>query len=556
MSAAASKRIPFETAIADPLLLANRFEELSTFQRMALKVMYGAPLAREPRAGERWSELDLFWAAQGHGEYDELGFLERVSPPEGAVYVPEEYQEAWLIMGVRSGKSDAIAATIVCYEAVCGGHEAFFRRGKRAVCFQIAQDLAQAQYALHGIRATLESIPLLTKINGIKAVTAKRIDLWNGITIATTPPTVKSVRGYDSPVAVLDEVGVWYQEADSANPDFEIYRQVNSRQAQFAHPKIVGISSPWNKAGMLFARWEAGTNGVKAACPSHRGAPRRDCEDCARERISHRSRLVLHTTTANSGNPLVQREWLTLYRNRDPKAFERECLARFQDSISGFLDASLLEKAVDRGVRERSPASGVTYVAAVDPAFRQDAFGFAIGHADAKRGVVIDVVRRWTARDAGGPLDPRLILAEIALICQRYKVSVLGTDQHEINSFTQLASDLGLTTQEFSLQGGNKANIFANLQGLLHQHRLRLLDDDVTNTELRMLEKRMNQGGTISITAPPGQHDDMAMVIALVAHQALWYMPDAEPEVKAPPTIQELCEAQIAARYVELSPWD
>ena len=44
---------------------------------------------------------------------------------------------------------------------------------------------------------------------------------------------------------VLDEVGVWYQDADSANPDFEIYDQVNSRQAQFAHPKIIGISSPW-----------------------------------------------------------------------------------------------------------------------------------------------------------------------------------------------------------------------------------------------------------------------------------------------------------------------
>lgn len=519
--------------------------------------MYGCELSSQRREHDDFSELELFWATQGLGQYDDLGFLTRVDIPSTEKYVPQEFQEVWAIWGVRGGKSDTIAATVVCYEATCGGHEAFIRPGKRAICFQIAQDLTQAQYALHGIRATLESMPLIAKINGIKAVTAKRIDLWNGLTIATTPPTVKSVRGYDSPVAVMDEVGVWYQEADSANPDFEIYRQVNSRQAQFEFPKIVGISSPWNKAGMLHERFQAGTNGRKAACKVHTGDTQSSCLDCLAERKQHISRLILHTTTAASGNPLVQREWLVQYRDRDAKAFERECLARFQDSISGFLDSSLLQKSVDRGVRERPATTAVTYVAAMDPAFRQDAFAFGIGHADARRGVVVDLVRRWTAKELGTKsIDPRVVLAEIALLCHRYKVVTIGTDQYQIESLRQLAGDLSLNLQEFNFQAGSKAQIYANLAGLLNQERLQLIDHELMLRELGALERTLSPGGTVSVSAPPGQHDDLATIVALLAHQALWFMPDAEEAPRHDPTIQETCEAQIAARYIELTAWD
>lgn len=523
-------RIPLSTAITEPRLLKKRFGELSFPQRAMVKAMYGLELgqAQDERG---WSEHDYWLASQGFGEFDELGFL--VGLKGDTPYTPEEFNECWLNEGVRSGKS-TIASFIITYEAVCGGHEAFVRAGRRLYCFQIAQDLRQAKYALHDIQANLESIPfLMNPLKGggkrIQNVTADRIDLWNGVTIATTPPTVKSVRGYDSPAAVLDEVAVWYQEADSANPDFEIYRQVKSRQAQFARPKIIGISSPWNKGGLLFKRVKAGTNGVHARCEDHLGVVDSplECPECVSERKAHRSHLVMVMPTAAMFNPNVTRQWLEEYKDADPRAFRRECLAEFLDSVSGFLDADLVREAVVGGVRSRPPLPEPVYVAAMDPAFKRDSFAFAIGHMDAKGRMVFDVLKKWKREAGGAPLHPEVVLSEIAQTCGPYRVQTIYTDQYEINSLKILALQHGLTLSEVSLQSGSKNDIFANLASLLNQRRLKLLDHEEAIGELLALERKVTQGGNVTIAAPSGQHDDLAMVVALIAQQSVWLGPSS-----------------------------
>jgi hypothetical protein len=526
---------------------------------VALKAMYGCALSGDKRDGRGWSELDYFWAFQGYGEYDSLGFLTAVHTP-ARPYTPEEYREVWANEGVRSGKSDALAATIVAYEATCGGHEAFTRPGKRVYCFQIAQDLGQAQYSLFGIRATLESMPLLGGGKRISAVTARRIDLWNGVTVATVPPTIKAIRGYDSPVGVMDEIGVWYQDADSANPDKEVYNQLQSRQAQFQYPKIVGISSPWRKAGLLYERFEAGTNGVKRGCTRHPGNADLDCSTCRDLLKAHRSRLCLHITTAASANPLVSRDWLAVTRDRDPKAFARECLAEFQDSVSGFLDPTLLRQAVDTGTRERPPASGVTYVASMDPAFRRDAFGFMVGHVDERRRVVWDVVRRWVKRPGEGAVEPRSVAREIAEICGRYGVHTILTDQYHIESLRLLYEDLGLTLLEHNIQSGSKQELWANFKSLLQQQRLKFVDHEEMLKELMALEMVLGEGGSVKIAAPRGEFDDLAICAALLAAQAMWTGANAESTTAddplVDPTPHELIQKQIAARYTAVSAWD
>ena len=242
-------RIPFAEAVTERSLLGDHWETLSLAQQTALRALYGLEIPDSPVDRLGFSGRDYWHLLQDRGDFDDLGYPIRRSLVVPR-YQPQEFREGWFIIGRRGGKTDRLASTIVAYEATMGGHEAFLRRGQRGVVFQIAQDMRMARYALHFIKATLESSPLLKK--EISQITADRIDLKNGLTIACVPPTLKSVRGYASPVAVLDEVGVWYQESDSANPDYEIYRAVKPTQLQFPNPKIVGISSPWNKAGLLF----------------------------------------------------------------------------------------------------------------------------------------------------------------------------------------------------------------------------------------------------------------------------------------------------------------
>lgn len=552
-------RIPFEVAIAEPRLLKPRFAELSLAQQTVLKSIYGLPLSDEVMDAKGFSELDHYWATQGYGEHDELGYLTKVRRPTQP-YIPREYAESWMVSGIRAGKSE-IAAFISTYESTCGGHEGFTRKGKKLVWFQIAQDLAQAQYSLHAIRANLDSMGFM---NGrILAATARRIDLWNGVTISTNPPTIKSIRGYDAPGAVMDEVAVWWQETEAANPDFEIYNQLLSRQAQFKDPKIVGISSPWNKAGLLWQRYEAGTDGANLMCEACRGAeagPSPGCAACDTLRYPHQGRLILYATTAqltNPAKPHVTREWLESTARKDPRAFERECLARFQDSLSGFLDSALLRQAVDVGCTGRPPEPRNFYVAAIDPAFRRDAFGFCIAHADPEKGIVIDYLDRATP-EAGMKIDPTLRMAEVARVCKQYRVMEVLTDQFSIEALKQIGQGLGLVLREVPFTGKSKAAIYANLQQLLNTRRLRLLDHPETLRELLLLERQNLQGGQTKIAAPREEHDDMATVVALACHAAVWMLPSREAPKPAEPTVQELCRQQVERkrRYVHANEFD
>ena len=502
-------------------------------QRTWLKTMYGCELDRKTKDSLGFTEYDYFCASQDSAEWDELGYLRSVTH---IPYNPKEYKEVWGDCGVRAGKTDRLAGTIVAYEAVCGGHEAFVREGRPVICFQIAQDIRMAKYSLTSIHQTLKSMKFLrygSADSWIKNITAERIELKNGVVINVTPPTVKSIRGYDSPVAVLDEVGVWYQDADSANPDFEIYDQVDSRQAQFQYPKIVGISSPWNRAGLLYKRWEAGTEGSKVRCTEcrHRGLWLTDCEMCLKERMPHKNRLVLYSPTAAS-NPIIPREWLEQKRNKDPRAFDRECLARFQDSLSGFLSSALIEKARSVGVTYRPPDKKFFYVAAIDPAFRQDAFGFTVVHCDPVSGVVQDYVRRWYD-PTGTPLNPAEIFPDIARVLQEYNIKSVFSDQYTLEALQYIAQQHGFGIQEVTFSAASKAEIYGNLQQLLNQGKLSLLDDQDTINELKSIEKKNLEGGQVRIGAPHNQHDDMATVLAIAAHEAVWMLPPIDKP--APP---------------------
>lgn len=503
------RRIPFAIAIEERELLKNRWLELSSPQRVALKSLYGVPLSQEQDAWG-WTEEDYWAAQQGRATYDPLGFLLEVSPHP---YTPKQYEEAWCVWGRRGGKTDALASMIVAYEATMGGHEAYVRPGQPAICFQIAQDLRMAKYALHLIKATLDSSPAMAA--QVKDQVADRIDLKNGLTIVTIPPTLKSVRGYANPVAVLDEVGVWYQDSDAANPDYEIYRAVKPAQAQFPNRKLVGISSPWNKGGLLFQYFEAGTDGERARLADQ-------------ERFS--GCLVTHAPTGASGNPRISREFLKIEAARDPRAFEREYLAQFQDSISGFFNTTYLERAVMPQVVHRPPEPTHYYVAAMDPAFRHDAFAFTIVHAEEGKGIVQDVVMRELPLP-GTPLDPQLMLQRVAALCRAYRIPVVYTDQYQLESLRFIAHQLGLSLEGVDFTGTSKAEIYGSLQSLVNQQRIKLLDNPEQLKELRSMEKRLLPGGGTQISAPLGMHDDLATVIALAAHKSIWFLPP--PDRKA-----------------------
>lgn len=513
-------RIGFEEAISEPLLLKDRWDTLSVPQQVALKGLYGLPITSE-------LELKIWNGFQGYAQIDELGYPIGLSRTEA--YIPQKYREGWMVVGRRGSKTDSFAATVVAYEAAFGGHEQFVRSGQEVMCFQIAQDLKMAMYSLHFIRNALESSPIGKSLIDYP-ITKNFIRLKNGVTIVCYPPTLKSVRGYANAVAVLDEVGVWYQDADSANPDYEIYRAVRPAQLQFEHPLILGLSSAWNKQGMLYRYYEAGTNG-------------KNVSEAAKDEFQ--GALIIHATTAMMENPHVKREDLAADRAKDPQAFEREYLSIFQDSISGFLNSKLVKEAIKAGVTERRGLKENIYIAAMDPAFKGDAFAFTIMHATPDGEVVQDVVRQWVP-PPGETLSPNAILQEIAGILQHFNIIHVYTDQYHMESLAQLAIKNGFQLEKVHFTGGTKAAMYGSLQQLINTKRLQLLDHKEQYKELVQLEKTLTTGGTVKIAAPSGKHDDIATVVALCAHNCLLMIPDLpQQKIDRPPTPFEQIQAQI-----------
>lgn len=513
------ERVPFEEAIAHPKLMKPLFDKSSLPQQVALKVIYGLRLSEKEK--EIWAIL------QGGAVYDELGYPEKVTPID---YYPREYNECWMVLGRRSGKTDRISSLIVTYEAVLGGHEEYIRKGAQyASCFLIAQDLKNARNALNLIKANLnEAEWLKEEIEG--EPTADTIKLKNGTQITVSPPNAKHVRGSAAAVVVMDEVGMWYTDSESANPDFEIERAAKFAQLQFPHYKRIGTSTPWTKEGLLYHYHSAGTLGCKIQNPE--------------DRLPFRDLLVLHAPTPAMQNPLINKKFFEAEFAKDREAYEREILANFVDSISGFLNSDLIRSSVDKGVKERPPVKGNYYIAAMDPAFRRDSFAFTIMHSDPKIGIVQDVVRCWTA-EHGIPLNPAVILAEIAPLLQQYKIPVVYSDQHQLESLQQLALNMGFAIEGVDFTSKSKAKIYGSLQQVVNQKRIRLLDNVEQVTELIQLERKLTPLGGVQISAPPNRHDDLAAVIAIAAYKSVWLLPLEPPKPKTDPTLFDQCMAQI-----------
>jgi hypothetical protein len=110
--------------ITDPQLLGLG---ISAAQEVLLRAIYGLPLNAD--------QLDLYQRCTGRDSY--------AAKPFGEVTV---------IAGARSGKDSRIAAPIVIYEALFGGHDRRLSPGERGVIPLVAQDQRATKIAFGYIR--------------------------------------------------------------------------------------------------------------------------------------------------------------------------------------------------------------------------------------------------------------------------------------------------------------------------------------------------------------------------------------------------------------------
>jgi hypothetical protein len=434
--------------------------ELSLAQRTILKATYGLEL--DP------AELDIYRRATGR-----------------EIYEPKEHNEATVIVGRRGGKTSRIAAIIATYEAY---RDHNLPRGERAYVVLIAPVTKQAQIAFSFIRNfILGSPPLKKKVVKIRK---NEIDLANGITIACYPCSQVTIRGLSVVVAVCDEIGFWRDEVTAANPAEEVLNALRPAMATFAEHKLIKISTPYRKDGVLW----------------------RDFQQRA-----EREFLVWQLPSADM-NPTIPSDFLEKERRRDEESFRREYLAQFTDHITGWIGAETLQQCVTESCTERPRVNDAIYAAAADPAFKGNDFALAIAHRLNDGTIILDYTATWTGTREE-PLGYELPCREIARILKIYGLDTIVGDQHCAAIIQQEFLELGIIYKEVTFGAGTRLDIFGNLKHLFIQRKIEVPNDPYLLGQLRGLEEHKTLRGNIDILPAYGAKDDLAVAVALAVFQ-------------------------------------
>jgi len=449
---------------------------------------------------------------------ERLAFLELT---EGRDPKKGGYEDAVIIAGVRSGKTmlDSVIATYESARWSAMGADGtyilsrFLIRGQLATGILIAQDKKGAGIArgyLVGNFLTLQErtgAQFLAETQGQeKAITGEVVKLAAPIEIGIYTANAYSVRGATGLWFIGDESAWWKSEEGSYNQDVKVMKAVRSRFATLSRlkPKRLLTSSKNGEQGIIWEAWK-----------------KREKNDA----------LVVMASSWEL-NPDLDQEFLDREEEKDPEAFAVEYGKAWEKSGDAniFLPAEIVDACVTKDIRQRAPQPGREYVAWLDAAFKKDRFFFGLGHAE-RRGdqvrAVMDHVRHWTPRSVKGkkttPLDDEMIVQEIVADLRLYSTDTVRGDQYCDVPLQRKFEERGIKFVYSPVSDPEKAEAFKNLRGALRSVLVDLLDDEVTNKDLKGLQKTLSRTGHMQIAAPHrrGCYDDGANVVARIVQKLL-----------------------------------
>ncbi len=435
---------------------------LSAAQECLLRAIYGLPLTAEHRA--------LFRQCTGRERYEP----------------GHPFSEVTVIAGARAGKDSRIACPLIVYEAIFGGYEGQLSAGERGTFPLVAQDQKGTSTAFGYIRDYIVASPLLRQM--VAEERAAEIRLTNRMVIQCFACSAKSMRSYSIPAAVMDEVAFFRSEAGTV-VDEEVQTSIKRGGIQFPHQRLVKISTPHAKSGVLW-------------------------NDFKRYWGQDNPDVLVWVAPTTLMNPAITADRLAREFRADAKKAGREYEALFLDDVEAFLPGPWIDGAIAHGRQHELPPLSPRpyYVAAVDPSGgSRDSFALALCHVEGDR-IVQDLIRAW-APSRTEKVNLALVCQEIAAILKPYGVGTVTGDHYAGQWVAQEFQQAGLGYDNW---GRDKSAAYLELEPFLAQGRVDVIDDEAQVRELRMLEKHLRVGGKpVRVDHPKGAHDDKANALAL-----------------------------------------
>jgi hypothetical protein len=172
-----------------------------------------------------------------------------------------------------------------------------------------------------------------------------------------------------------------------------------------------------------------------------------------------------------------------------------------------------VQACVDAGTRERPFNARNRYVAFVDPSGgSSDSMTLAIGHREGER-TIVDALREILA-----PFDPESATDEFARVLKSYSIAAVTGDRYAGQWCAQAFQKRGITYHHSDTP---KSGLYLDFLPKLNSKTIRIVDNERVVSQIAALERRTSRGGRDSIDHPPQGHDDLANVVAGVAHVAV-----------------------------------
>jgi hypothetical protein len=244
----------------------------------------------------------------------------------------------------------------------------------------------------------------------------------------------------------------------------------------------------------------------------------------------HFGRPSEHVVVIHGRGPLLNPIWWTPERiekmrtSREAsvqRSYVTDVLGKFADAEDQLMSSALVDAAMRKGPDQIAARPGHSYVAAIDPAMRGNAWTLVVlgcdGFNDAgEPHYYVALDKQWRGSKVQ-PLRPDYVLREIARDLRPYGLKDVWSDGHQIDSLRVIAEQEELdilesnTTQDEGIDGAE------NIRVMLESERLELSTSRTMRADLLRLRRKVNQKNTtlsMPVTAD-GRHCDFVPPLRL-----------------------------------------
>jgi hypothetical protein len=412
--------------------------------------------------------------------------------------------------GRRGGKSSSFSRLMVV-EALYGHHD--IPPGDTGVGAIISTRLDEAAQRLATIQSILDALEIPYRPWGAGVMGIRIIGRRVGFRVYAA--SITGVSGFTGIFVLCDEVAKWRDRDTGVNPAGQVLASVRPTMATQENARIALSSSPF---GMLDAHYDAYEEGETAF----------QCTAFAPTWVANPTLTEEETKAMEPDEGVWLREYAAI-----PQA----------EAETSLLTELLIDRAMRAEAGDLPFCEGWSYVAAMDPATRTNAWTLTVAGQDREERRHVVLAREWVPKP-GLPLDPLTVLAEVAIHLAAYGLDTAYTDQHAVEMLRAMANQRKLTLIEAAWTPTTKREGYEHVLKLAQANRLGLPLDSQVKADLLGIRKVITRSGVqYQLAEVRGRHADYAPAIAMAVADARFMA----TEVRKPTHI-ELAKAARHAR--------